>query len=75
MMWLESTTAIVWIWDEDKWLEFPSGAGSSSDSVTVGDAPDSPSEGDQWLNIDDGYLYIYYDNNGSPIWMAVGGAA
>ena len=25
MQWLESTTAIVWIWDEDKWLEFPHG--------------------------------------------------
>jgi hypothetical protein len=25
MQWLESTTAMVWIWDEDKWLEFPHG--------------------------------------------------
>jgi len=25
MMWLDSTTARVWIWDEDKWLEFPAG--------------------------------------------------
>ena len=75
MMWLDSTTAIVWIWDEDKWLEFPSGAGSESSSVAVGDAPDNPSEGDQWLNTNDGYLYIYYDNSGSPTWMAVGGTA
>jgi hypothetical protein len=75
MMWLESTTAIVWIWDEDKWLEFPSGAGSESNSVAVGDAPDNPSEGDQWLNTNDGYLYIYYGNSGSPTWMAVGGTA
>lgn len=29
MQWLESTTAIVWIWDEDKWLEFPAGKGGS----------------------------------------------
>jgi hypothetical protein len=75
MMWLDSTTAIVWIWDEDKWLEFPSGAGSESSSVAVGDAPDNPSEGDQWLNTSDGYLYIYYGNSGSPTWMAVGGTA
>ena len=25
MQWLDSTTAIVWIWDEDKWIEFPHG--------------------------------------------------
>ena len=25
MQWLDSTTAIVWVWDEDKWLEFPAG--------------------------------------------------
>jgi hypothetical protein len=30
MMWLDSTTAIVWLWDEDKWLEFPAG-GSGDD--------------------------------------------
>ena len=24
MQWLDSTTAIVWIWDDGKWLEFPS---------------------------------------------------
>ena len=23
MQWLEASTAIVWVWDEDKWLEFP----------------------------------------------------
>jgi hypothetical protein len=30
MMWLDSTTATVWVWDEDKWLEFPAG-GSGDD--------------------------------------------
>ena len=34
MQWLESTTAIVWIWDEDKWLEFPAGKGGSVSEVT-----------------------------------------
>ena len=33
MMWLESTTSKVWIWDENKWLEFPA-ASTSGDSVT-----------------------------------------
>ena len=34
MQWLESTTAIVWIWDEDKWLEFPAGKGGSDSDTT-----------------------------------------
>ena len=34
MQWLESTTAIVWIWDEDKWLEFPAGKGGSDSGTT-----------------------------------------
>lgn len=46
-----------------------------ADPITVGGAPSNPSEGDQWLNSDDGYLYIYYDNSGSPTWVAVGGTA
>lgn len=32
MQWLESTTAIVWIYDDGKWLEFPS-AGISTDVI------------------------------------------
>ena len=34
MQWLESTTAIVWIWDEDKWLEFPASKGGSEGGTT-----------------------------------------
>lgn len=34
MQWLESTTAIVWIWDENKWLEFPAGKGGSDSDIT-----------------------------------------
>lgn len=44
-----------------------------ADPITVGGVPADPSEGDQWLNTDDGYLYVYYGNGGSPTWMAVGG--
>jgi len=69
MMWLDSTTARVWIWDEDKWLEFPAGG---APAVHVGNtAPTNPVEGQQWLNTDDGYLYVYYNNAGNPTWMAV----
>lgn len=45
MQWLESTTAIVWIWDEDKWLEFPAGKGGS-DSDTTYTLPVSLRSGD-----------------------------
>jgi len=30
MQWMDSTTAIVWVWDDDKWLEFPAGKGGSN---------------------------------------------
>jgi hypothetical protein len=41
-------------------------------STHVGpDAPDPAVEGQLWLNTDDGYLYVYYDNAGNPTWMAV----
>ena len=31
MQWLEATTGIVWIWDEDKWLQFPAGGDASEE--------------------------------------------
>jgi hypothetical protein len=34
MQWMDSTTAIVWVWDDDKWLEFPAGKGGSESGVT-----------------------------------------
>ena len=63
-----------WADIENKPTEFPPSA-HTHEWVAVGDAPDNPSEGDQWLNSNDGYLYIYYGNGGSPTWMAVGGTA
>lgn len=46
--------------------------GDSGPSTHVGNAaPDSPVEGQLWLNTDDGYMYVYYDNAGSPTWMSV----
>ena len=30
MQWMDATTAIVWVWDEDKWLEFPAGKGGGN---------------------------------------------
>ena len=33
MQWMDATTAIVWVWDEDKWLEFPAGKGGGTDNT------------------------------------------
>jgi hypothetical protein len=46
--------------------------GDSGPSTHVGpDAPDPVAEGQLWLNTDDGYMYVYYDNSGNPTWMSV----
>jgi hypothetical protein len=34
MQWMDSTTAIVWVWDDDKWLEFPAGKGGDGATGT-----------------------------------------
>ena len=36
LQWMDSTTGRIWIWDEDKWLEFP--AGGSADAGGGGGA-------------------------------------
>ena len=50
----------------------PDGNPAGGLSTHVGpNAPDPAVEGQMWLNTDDGYLYVYYDNAGNPTWMAV----
>ena len=71
MQWLDSTTARVWVWDEDKWLEFPAAGGSSAGEIIIDSGePENPAEGSQWFNSEDGYLYIQYQGQ----WVAIGGA-
>ena len=71
MQWLDSTTARVWVWDEDKWLEFPAAGGSVEGSglIEVSEEPPEPPYeiGQQWFSSDDGYLYIWYGAE----WVAV----
>lgn len=43
MQWLDSTTAIVWIWDGAKWLEFPSNAADGEDGADGKDGEDGDS--------------------------------
>ena len=74
MQWLDSTTARVWVWDEDKWLEFPAAGGSVEGSglIEVSEEPPEPPYeiGQQWFSSTDGYLYIWYGAE----WVAIGGA-
>lgn len=51
------------------WEEVPEGGPSTH----VGpDAPDPVAEGQLWFNSGNGVLYVYYDNGGSPEWVATG---
>jgi hypothetical protein len=71
-MWLESTTGRVWIWDEDKWLEFPCAGGDGAGYIEVTDTPpENPEIGQQWFSSTDGYLYVWYGAE----WVAIGGTA
>jgi hypothetical protein len=47
----------------------------SGSSLATGEQPTTPNDGEQWFNPDDGYLYVWYDNDGNGIWDAVGGTA
>jgi hypothetical protein len=47
----------------------------SGSSLATGDQPTAPNDGEQWFNPSDGYLYIWYDNDGNGTWVAVGGTA
>jgi hypothetical protein len=65
MQWLESTTAIVWIWDEDKWLEFPAGKGD--DSVATYTLPVSVRGGDIQLPLNEDSTKLVVDTRGGPV--------
>ena len=59
MQWLDSTTAIVWIWDGDKWLEFPAKgekgeAGEKGETGETGEKGETGDKGDPGSNGADG---------------------
>ena len=76
--WLDSVNAVVYIWDEDKWLEFPAGHGAD---VEIADLPPAnPNVGDMWtdygttgeLYIWDGRFWVSMTGEGGPT-MIIGG--
>ena len=47
----------------------------STSNVTVASSPPTGAgEGDLFWDTDDGNLYIYYDNNGNPVWVPAQGS-
>jgi hypothetical protein len=80
MQWLDSSTAEIWIWDGEKWLEFPAGHdGTSVDIETL--PPSDPSIGDMWtdygttgeLYIWDGRFWVSMTGDGGPKVIVGGG--
>jgi len=67
----ETDTGSSFIWDGSAWQP----GGGSGGGVTVSStAPASPSEGDLWLDSDDGKLSVYYTDpgGGSSQWINAG---
>jgi hypothetical protein len=77
MQWLDSSTAEVWIWDDDKWLQFPvggSGGGVGANVEIEEFPPEYPNVGDLWtdygttgeLYIWDGRYWVSMTGDGGP---------
>jgi len=83
MQWLDSTTAEVWIWDEDKWLQFPVGGGGGvGANVQIEEwPPEYAKVGDMWtdygttgeLYIWDGRFWVSMTGDGGPKVIVGGG--
>ena len=58
LQWLEATTGRVWIWDEDKWLEFPAAAPETSPVIVSEDEPQG-SIGQLWYKPSENAMYVY----------------
>ena len=83
MQWLDSTTAKVWIWDEDKWLEFPvTGSGGVGSTVQIEEWPPTTHKiGDTWVDygttgelyVWDGRFWVSMTGDGGPKVIIGGG--
>ena len=66
MQWLQSTTGLVFIWDEDKWIEFPHGFNG------LGEAPEDGlvygRQDGQWVEVSGGTVeWVDILNKPEPI--------
>jgi hypothetical protein len=66
-LWLDSDTAILYIYDGEFWVEISGsgggGGGGAGGGVTVSaTAPSLPTEGDAWFDTVNAKLYVYYDS-------------
>jgi hypothetical protein len=68
MQWLDSTTAIVWVWDDDKWLEFPAGkGGGSTDNAVTYTLPVVVRGGEIRLPLNEESNALIVDTRGGPV--------
>ena len=65
MQWMDATTAIVWVWDEDKWLEFPAGKGGDSGNTYT--LPVSLRGGDIELPLNQDSTKLIVDTRSGPV--------
>ena len=65
MQWMDATTAIVWVWDEDKWLEFPAGKGGDSGGTYT--LPVSVRGGDIQLPLNEDSTKLIVDTRSGPV--------
>jgi len=65
MQWMDATTAIVWVWDEDKWLEFPAGKGGPSGGTYT--LPVSLRGGDIELPLNQDSTRLIVDTRSGPV--------
>lgn len=58
LQWLEAGTGRVWIWDEDKWLEFPAAVPETVPVIVSEDEPEG-SIGQLWYKPSENAMYVY----------------
>ena len=67
-LWLDSDTAVLYIYDGSFWVEISGagggggGTGGSGNFTLSTTPPTSPTEGDTWFNTAEAKLYVYYDS-------------
>jgi VCBS repeat-containing protein len=67
-LWLDSDTAILYIYDGAFWVEISGsgggggGGGGSGNFILSTTAPELPTEGDTWFDTANAKLYVYYDS-------------
>lgn len=64
------TNGVNYIWDGEKWSSYGGSGGGGSSSINTGQYPPAgPADGDLWFDVDNGILYVFYDDGNSGQWV------